>query len=119
MEIANSGDLLVVSEKGIGKRTDIKQFPKQKRAGSGVKAMQITAKTEVSLPLELWMTNRGSINFDFCQRHCHQIALNFYSKIIKSYPRCNFNEIFRQRRPPRRRGNLGKVNSNMLQFLHG
>lgn len=45
METAQEGDLLVVSEKGIGKRTDIKQFPKQKRAGSGVKAMQITAKT--------------------------------------------------------------------------
>lgn len=45
METAQIGDLLVVSEKGIGKRTDIKQFPKQKRGGMGVKAMQITAKT--------------------------------------------------------------------------
>lgn len=45
MEIAKEGDLLVVSEKGIGKRTEVKQFPKQKRAGSGVKAIQITAKT--------------------------------------------------------------------------
>ncbi len=38
-------DLLVVSEKGIGKRTEVKQFPKQKRGGMGVKSMQITAKT--------------------------------------------------------------------------
>lgn len=45
MEIAGAGDLLVVSEKGIGKRTEFKQFPKQKRAGLGVKAMQISAKT--------------------------------------------------------------------------
>jgi DNA gyrase subunit A len=38
-------DLLVVSEKGIGKRTAISQFPKQGRGGQGVKAMQITPKT--------------------------------------------------------------------------
>lgn len=44
---AKSGvqDLLVISEKGIGKRTEISQFPKQKRSGMGVKAMQLTAKT--------------------------------------------------------------------------
>ncbi len=42
---AKPGQLLVVSENGIGKRTETKQFPKQKRAGSGVKAMQITKKT--------------------------------------------------------------------------
>jgi len=40
-----AGDLLVVSEKGVGKRTEIKQFPIQKRSGQGVKAMQITPKT--------------------------------------------------------------------------
>lgn len=45
METAKDGDLLVVSEKGVGKRTEIKQFPRQKRAGSGVKAIKITAKT--------------------------------------------------------------------------
>ncbi|MCL4397466.1 DNA gyrase subunit A [Patescibacteria group bacterium] len=45
MECAHDGDLLVVSEKGIGKRTEMKQFPKQGRGGMGVKAMQITPKT--------------------------------------------------------------------------
>ncbi len=45
METVKEGELLVVSEKGIGKRTEMSQFPKQKRAGSGVKAMQITPKT--------------------------------------------------------------------------
>ncbi|MBI3558859.1 DNA gyrase subunit A [Candidatus Gottesmanbacteria bacterium] len=42
---ATSNQLLVVSEKGVGKRTEIEQFPRQKRAGSGVKAIKITAKT--------------------------------------------------------------------------
>ena len=45
METVKEGELLVVSENGIGKRTEMSQFPKQKRAGSGVKAMQITPKT--------------------------------------------------------------------------
>ncbi|KKU91882.1 MAG: gyrase subunit A protein [Microgenomates group bacterium GW2011_GWA1_48_10] len=38
-------DLLVVSEKGVGKRTAVSQFPLQGRGGQGVKAMQITTKT--------------------------------------------------------------------------
>lgn len=38
-------ELLVVSEKGIGKRSDISQFPSQSRGGQGVKAMLLTPKT--------------------------------------------------------------------------
>ena len=45
MALATNEELLVVSENGIGKRSDFSQFPKQKRGGQGVKAMQITAKT--------------------------------------------------------------------------
>lgn len=38
-------DLLVVMEKGLGKRTAIEQFPLQRRAGVGVKVAKVTAKT--------------------------------------------------------------------------
>jgi DNA gyrase subunit A len=38
-------DMLIISEKGIGKRTPVDRFPVQKRAGKGVKAASITAKT--------------------------------------------------------------------------
>jgi len=38
-------DILIVTENGLGKRTSIKEFPLQKRAGTGVKVAQITAKT--------------------------------------------------------------------------
>lgn len=37
--------LLVVSENGYGKKTDIKEFKIQRRGGSGVKAAKVTAKT--------------------------------------------------------------------------
>lgn len=37
--------LLLVTEKGIGKRTELEQYPIQKRAGQGVKVAEITAKT--------------------------------------------------------------------------
>jgi len=37
--------LLLVTEKGIGKRTELTQYPLQKRAGQGVKVAEITAKT--------------------------------------------------------------------------
>ena len=42
---ADHEELLVVSERGVGKRTAVALFPKQRRGGMGVKAMQITSKT--------------------------------------------------------------------------
>lgn len=38
-------DMLIITEKGIGKRTKIDLFPLQKRSGKGVKAATVTAKT--------------------------------------------------------------------------
>jgi len=38
-------DVFVVMEKGLGKRTAIREFPVQKRGGKGVKVAQITSKT--------------------------------------------------------------------------
>ncbi|OIN89259.1 DNA gyrase subunit A [Candidatus Beckwithbacteria bacterium CG1_02_47_37] len=38
-------DLLVVMEKGLGKRTDINDFPVQNRSGKGVKVAKLSAKT--------------------------------------------------------------------------
>lgn len=37
--------LLLVTENGLGKRTDLSQYPVQKRAGQGVKVAEITKKT--------------------------------------------------------------------------
>ncbi|PIU04033.1 DNA gyrase subunit A [Candidatus Shapirobacteria bacterium CG08_land_8_20_14_0_20_39_18] len=38
-------DILVIMEKGIGKRTDLSEFPLQKRGGMGVKVAEVTPKT--------------------------------------------------------------------------
>lgn len=38
-------DILVVMEKGIGKRTPVEQFPVQNRGGQGVKVAEVTPKT--------------------------------------------------------------------------
>jgi DNA gyrase subunit A len=37
--------LLIISENGFGKRTDLKQYKVQKRGGSGIKTAKVTAKT--------------------------------------------------------------------------
>lgn len=37
--------LLIVTESGMGKRTDVNEYPSQKRSGQGVKVSEITAKT--------------------------------------------------------------------------
>lgn len=38
-------DILVIMERGIGKRTDLNQWPLQKRGGVGVKVAEVTPKT--------------------------------------------------------------------------
>ena len=43
--LAKKGDFLTVMEKGIGKKTAIKDFPKQKRGGQGVKVAEVKDKT--------------------------------------------------------------------------
>ncbi len=46
MQLVTQGtDLLIVSEKGMGKRTDIGEFTAQNRGGKGVKCYKITEKT--------------------------------------------------------------------------
>ena len=46
MQISSQGkDLLIVSEKGMGKRTDMEEFTRQNRGGKGVKCYKITEKT--------------------------------------------------------------------------
>jgi DNA gyrase subunit A len=39
------GDFLTIMEKGIGKKTAVKDFPKQKRGGQGVKVAEVKDKT--------------------------------------------------------------------------
>jgi DNA gyrase subunit A len=41
----NTRQLLLITENGLGKRTDLSQYPIQKRAGQGVKVAEITKKT--------------------------------------------------------------------------
>lgn len=46
MQMSTQGsELLIVSEKGMGKRTDLDEFTKQNRGGKGVKCYKITEKT--------------------------------------------------------------------------
>lgn len=47
MDVVNDDEqtLLVISEKGFGKRTQVKNFPSHKRGGVGIKAAVVTAKT--------------------------------------------------------------------------
>jgi len=44
-EETKKADFLTVMEKGIGKKTAIKDFPRQKRGGQGVKVAEIKEKT--------------------------------------------------------------------------
>lgn len=39
------GDMVIISENGLGKRTPTRLFPTQKRAGKGVKAVSLSQKT--------------------------------------------------------------------------
>src|SRR5699024_229873 len=46
MQMSSQGkDMLIVSEKGMGKRTSMDEFTRQNRGGKGVKCYKITEKT--------------------------------------------------------------------------
>ena len=46
MQLASQGSqMLIVSEKGLGKRTNMEEFTAQNRGGKGVKCYKITEKT--------------------------------------------------------------------------
>ena len=46
MQLNSQGNkILIVSEKGLGKRTDISEFTKQKRGGKGLKAYKLAERT--------------------------------------------------------------------------
>jgi DNA gyrase subunit A len=48
MQMSTQGsELLIVSEKGMGKRTNLAEFTKQNRGGKGVKCYKITEKTGI------------------------------------------------------------------------
>ncbi len=44
-EIIKDCQILIITEKGYGKRTDISKYKKQSRGGSGIKTANLTAKT--------------------------------------------------------------------------
>jgi DNA gyrase subunit A len=44
-DLAKKGEFLTVMEKGIGKKTEVSGFPKQRRGGQGVKVAEIKPKT--------------------------------------------------------------------------
>lgn len=44
-EQSQNCDFLTIMERGLGKKTPVKGFPKQKRGGQGVKVAQVTPKT--------------------------------------------------------------------------
>ncbi len=41
----SGNQLIVITENGFGKRTDLKQYKIQKRGGTGIKTAKVTAKT--------------------------------------------------------------------------
>ena len=69
MQLDSQGsDLLIVSEKGMGKRTSISEFTAQNRGGKGVKCYKITEKTgnvvgvkAVNQDNEIMIINTGGI----------------------------------------------------------
>ncbi len=67
MNVINSGDdyktadLLVILEKGFGKRTLVSKFPIQKRGGVGIKAANVTSRTGVVVEARIVTDIEGEI----------------------------------------------------------
>ncbi len=75
MDVVEKGgkdrELLILSENGFGKRSDLKHYKIQKRGGSGIKTMNVTAKTgklvgahitsEIDAELDMLVTSEKGI----------------------------------------------------------
>jgi DNA gyrase subunit A len=57
----NESSLLVVTEKGSGKRTPISNYPVQKRSGSGVKTARLSQKTGKIVATEVVSGDEGEV----------------------------------------------------------
>jgi len=73
---ADSTDILVVSDKGFGKRTKLEEYRKTNRGGKGVKTMNITDKTGPLVTIlgvtgenDLMIINRSGITIRFSVDH--------------------------------------------------
>lgn len=55
------GDFLTVMEKGIGKKTGIRDFPKQKRGGQGIKVAEVKDKTGKVVVSQIVPANTDSV----------------------------------------------------------
>lgn len=75
-EEADTTDILVVSDKGFGKRTKLEEYRKTNRGGKGVKTMNITDKTGPLVTIlgvtgenDLMIINRSGITIRFSVDH--------------------------------------------------
>ena len=77
MEISNGkGDLLVVTERGYGKRTPVAEYPEQRRGGQGVSTISMTArKGDILKVVESFKTLISGDNI-FC----------FYKNVVNVLP---------------------------------
>ncbi len=58
---ANSPTLMVISENGYGKRTDIDEYKLQNRGGSGIKTANVTAKTGQLISAKVFVTDEAEV----------------------------------------------------------
>lgn len=75
-------DLLVVMERGLGKRTNVNQFPLQRRGGRGVKVANITEKTGKVISAQL--VNQNIEQVVLTSKHAQIIKLP-----LRNIPRLN------------------------------
>ena len=57
----NSATLMVISEHGYGKRTDIDEYKIQNRGGSGIKTANVTAKTGQLISAKVFETDEAEV----------------------------------------------------------
>jgi DNA gyrase subunit A len=75
-------ELLVVMANGYGKKTNLKEYKVQKRAGSGIKTAQVTSKTGAVIASKvvwkmkpsLWLCQRKARSSELIQKKFHRLA---------------------------------------------
>jgi len=76
-----NSDLLIIAEKGVGKKTALSHYPIQKRGGIGLRTARLSAKTGDIIQMQIVDTENGDLILISCKGQVIRLALKNAKRI--------------------------------------
>jgi len=75
------GEFLTIMERGIGKKTAIKDFPKQRRGGQGIKVAEVKDKTGKVIVSQIVPTECDSVILTSTKGQVVKLPINSFPRL--------------------------------------